>query len=37
MAAKAQLVNREERVAEVIHELEEGLELLAITGVEDKL
>ena len=37
MAAKAQLVNREERVAEVVRELEEGLELLAITGVEDKL
>ena len=36
-AAKATLVNREERVAECVHELEEGMELLAITGVEDKL
>lgn len=31
------MVNREERVSEVVHELEEGMELLAITGVEDKL
>ena len=31
------MVNREERVAVVIKELEVGLELLAITGVEDKL
>ena len=37
MAAKATLVNREERVRAVIQELEEGMELLAITGVEDKL
>lgn len=37
MAAKATLVNREERVSQVITELEEGMELLAITGVEDKL
>lgn len=37
MAAKATLVNREERVAAVVKELEVNLELLAITGVEDKL
>ena len=36
-AAKATLVNREARVAEVVHELEHGMELLGITGVEDKL
>jgi len=37
MQAKATLNNREAKVAEVIHELETGLELLGITGVEDKL
>ena len=36
-AAKATLVNREERVSQAIQELEVNLELLAITGVEDKL
>ena len=37
LAAKATLVNRDERVSECVHELEYSLELLAITGVEDKL
>lgn len=36
-AAKATLNNREEKVSNVISELENGMELLAITGVEDKL
>jgi len=31
------LNNREEKVSNVISELENGMELLAITGVEDKL
>ena len=31
------MINREERVTQAICELEEGMELLAITGVEDKL
>jgi len=30
-------VNREERITACVNELEEGMELLAITGVEDKL
>jgi len=37
MKAKANLVNRDERVTEVIQELEANMELLAITGVEDRL
>ena len=35
--AKASLNNRDALVAEVVRELEQGLELLGITGVEDKL
>ena len=31
------MTNREEKVQQVIGELENGMELLAITGVEDKL
>jgi len=37
MKAKASLGNREELVKEVICELEFEMELLGITGVEDKL
>lgn len=37
MQAKASLGNREELVKETIAELENDMELLGITGVEDKL
>lgn len=37
MKAKASLNNREEMVAQCIEELEQDMELLAITGVEGKL
>jgi len=37
LAAKADLNNREKLVQSAINELEENMELLGITGVEDKL
>lgn len=35
--ARAELNDREQRVAECIEQLESDMELLAVTGVEDKL
>jgi phospholipid-translocating ATPase len=35
--AKADLNNRKEQVAKVVDELEHDMELLGVTGVEDKL
>lgn len=37
LAAKADMMNREALVSEAICELERDMELLGITGVEDKL
>jgi len=37
MAAKANLANREELIKQAINDLEHEMELLGITGVEDKL
>ena len=37
MAAKASLANREELVSRCVAKLETDMELLAVTGVEDKL
>ena len=37
MAAKASLGNREEQVSRCLAKLETDMELLAVTGVEDKL
>lgn len=35
--AKADLNNREERMAKCVEELEADMELLGVTGVEDRL
>jgi phospholipid-translocating ATPase len=35
--AKMEMENREEKVQNVVNELEEGMEFLCVTGVEDKL
>jgi len=37
VAAKATMVDRDKNVTAVVSELEENMELLAVTGVEDKL
>jgi len=36
-AAQTDMVNRDEMIQSAINDLEQGMELLGVTGVEDKL